>query len=89
MALEDAVAAALLVVLSGTLVVLSIRALRRYRNRSFVFLLTAFVVALAEGIVISLLILGLLPGDSLPLSIVAAVQVVILVLIYAATLSRG
>jgi hypothetical protein len=79
----------LLVVLSGALVLLSVRALRRYRNRSFVFLLTAFALALAEGVVISLIVLGLLPGDNLPLSVVASVQVVILLLIYAATFSRG
>jgi hypothetical protein len=86
---EDAVSAGLLVVLAGTLVLLSVRAFRRYRNRTFLLLLAAFVIALAEGLVISVIVLGLVQGDSLPLSIVAIVQVVVLLLIYGATLSRG
>ncbi len=88
MALEDAVAAALLVILSGILVVLAVAAFRRYRTASFLFLTGAFAVALAEGIVISLLVLGLLPGGGLSLTIVAAVQVAILLLLYAATFPR-
>jgi len=70
MAVEDAIAAALLVTLSATLALL------------------AFLVALAEGAVIGLLVLGVLPGASMPLFLVAGVQIAILVLIYAATFSR-
>ena len=88
MAVEDAVAAALLVTISATLIFLAVAAFRRYRSPSFVLLTTAFLVALAEGIVISLLVLGLLPGGGMPLFLVAGVQVVVLVLMYAATFSR-
>ena len=85
---EDAVAAALLVTISGTLTLLAGAAFRRYRNPSFVLLTAAFLVALVEGIVISLLVFGLLAGSSLPLIFVAGVQVLVLVLMYAATFSR-
>ena len=88
MAVEDAVAAALLVILSGALSLLAAAAFRRYRNRSFVFLTAAFIVALSEGILISLLVLGVIPGTSLPLSLVASIQAVILLLIYVATFPR-
>ncbi len=88
MAVEDAVAAALLVTISGTLTLLAGAAFRRYRNPSFVLLTAAFLVALVEGIVISLLVFGLLAGSSLPLIFVAGVQVLVLVLMYAATFSR-
>src|SRR2546428_6784483 len=72
MAVEDAVAAALLVTISGTLTVLAVAAFWRYRNPSFVLLTAAFLVALTEGIVISLLVLGLLPGSNMPIFLVAA-----------------
>src|SRR3989442_5275363 len=71
MAVEDAVAAALLVTISGTLTVLAVAAFWRYRNPSFVLLTAAFLVALTEGIVISLLVLGLLPGSNMPIFLVA------------------
>src|SRR3989442_5908327 len=73
MAVEDAVAAALLVTISGTLTVLAVAAFWRYRNPSFVLLTAAFLVALTEGIVISLLVLGLLPGSNMPIFLVADV----------------
>ena len=85
---EDAVAAAMLVVLSGTLVVLAARAFRRYRNRSFLFLIGAFVIALGEGIVVSLFVFGVLSNPGMPLFVVAGIQVAILLLIYAATFFR-
>jgi len=88
MAVEDAIAAALLVTLSATLALLAGAAFRRYRNPSFVLLIAAFLVALAEGVVIGLLVLGVLPGARMPLFLVAGVQIAILVLIYAATFSR-
>src|SRR2546425_10331091 len=89
MAVEDAVAAALLVTISGTLTVLAVAAFWRYRNPSFVLLTAAFLVALTEGIVISLLVLGLLPGSNMPIFLVAGVQELVLGLISAATVSRG
>lgn len=88
MAPEDAVAAALLVVLSGTLVLLAARAFRRYRNRSFLFLTCAFVIALGQGVVISLLVFGVLSAPGMPLFVVAGIQVTILLLIYVATFFR-
>ena len=48
-----------------------------------------FARDLVEGVAISVIVLGLVAGDNLPLSIVAIVQVVVLLLIYAATFSRG
>src|SRR2546422_7130101 len=89
MAVEDAVAAALLVTISGTLTVLAVAAFWRYRNPSFVLLTAAFLVALTEGIVISLLVLGLLPGSNMPIFLVAGVPVFVLVPIFAAPFSRG
>src|SRR2546422_6490157 len=89
MAVEDAVAAALLVTISGTLTVLAVAAFWRYRNPSFVLLTAAFLVALTEGIVISLLVLGLLPGSNMPIFLVAGVPGLVLVPMYAAPLSRG
>src|SRR2546427_12002271 len=71
MAVEDAVAAALLVTSSGALTALAVAAFWRYRNPSFVHLTAAFLVALTEGIVISLLVLGLLPGSNMPIFLVA------------------
>lgn len=88
MAVEDAVAAALLVILAGALSLLAAGAYRRYRTRSFVFLTAAFLVALSEGAIITLLVFGVVPGATLPLSLVAGVQVAILLLIYAASFSR-
>ncbi len=88
MQVEDAVAAALLVILSGALTLLAAAAFRRYRSRSFVFLTAAFIVALVEGVVIALLVLGVIPGTGLPLSLVASIQVVMLLLIYVATFPR-
>jgi len=88
MAPEDAVATAVLVVLSATLVVLAARAFRRYRNRSFLFLIGAFVIALGEGVVVSLLVFGVLSAPGMPLFIVAGIQVAILLLIYVATFFR-
>src|SRR3989475_12595754 len=88
MAVEDAVAAALLVTISGTLTVLAVAAFWRYRNPSFVLLTAAFLVALTEGIVISLLVLGLLPGSNMPIFLVAGGQGLGLVLIYAANFPR-
>ena len=85
---EDAVAAAMLVVLSGTLVVLAARAFRRYRNRSFLFLIGAFVIALGEGLVVSLFVFGVFSNPGMPLFVVAGIQVAILLLIYAATFFR-
>src|SRR2546422_9662887 len=89
MAVEDAVAAALLVTISGTLTVLAVAAFWRYRNPSFVLLTAAFLVALTEGIVISLLVLGLLPGSNMPIFLVAGGPVLVLVLFYSAPVSRG
>src|SRR2546428_11931839 len=77
MAVEDAVAAALLVTISGTLTVLAVAAFWRYRNPSFVLLTAAFLVALTEGIVISLLVLGLLPGSNMPIFLVAGVPILV------------
>ena len=88
MAVEDAVASALLLILSATLTVLAVRAYRRYRNPSFLFLMAAFLLAFANGVVISFLVFGVLPGVALPVSFVAGVQVAILVLIYVATFAR-
>lgn len=88
MAPEDAVATAVLVVLSATLVVLAARAFRRYRNRSFLFLIGAFAIALGEGVVVSLLVFGVLSAPGMPLFIVAGIQVAILLLIYVATFFR-
>lgn len=85
---EDAVAAALLVTLSATLVLLSASAFRRYRNWSFLLLAGGFAAILAEGAVISLLALGLASPDGLWLSVIAGVQVVALVLVYVATFSH-
>src|SRR2546427_6255659 len=89
MAVEDAVAAALLVTSSGALTALAVAAFWRYRNPSFVHLTAAFLVALTEGIVISLLVLGLLPGSNMPIFLVAGAQILVLVLIYPTTISRG
>src|SRR2546427_13102978 len=89
MAVEDAVAAALLVTISGTLTVLAVAAFWRYRNPSFVLLTAAFLVALTEGIVISLLVLGLLPGSNMPIFLVAGGPAFVLLLIYSAPLFRG
>src|SRR2546426_11519410 len=89
MAVEDAVAAALLVTISGTLTVLAVAAFWRYRNPSFVLLTAAFLVALTEGIVISLLVLGLLPGSNMPIFLVAGGQPVGPCLLSHATVSRG
>ena len=88
MAVEDAVAAAVLVVLSGALSLLAASAYRRYRSRSFLLLTAAFIVALSEGVVISLLVLGIISGAGLPLVVVAGVQVAILLLIYVATFTK-
>lgn len=88
MPVEDAVAAAVLVILSGALSLLAASAYRRYRNRSFLLLTAAFIVALSEGVVISLLVFGIISGAELPLVVVAGVQVVILLLIYVATFTR-
>jgi hypothetical protein len=88
MAPEDAVATAALVVLSGTLVLLATRAFQRYRNRSFLFLIGAFVIALTEGVLFSLWVFGVVPGPGMPLFLVAGVQVAVLVLIYGATVFR-
>src|SRR2546427_11995225 len=87
MAVEDAVAAALLVTISGTLTVLAVAAFWRYRNPSFVLLTAAFLVALTEGIVISLLVLGLLPGSNMPIFLVAGGPSFVLLLVYSATFS--
>src|SRR2546426_10513949 len=89
MAVEDAVAAALLVTISGTLTVLAVAAFWRYRNPSFVLLTAAFLVALTEGIVISLLVLGLLPGSNMPIFLVAGAPSFVPAPIYARPLSRG
>lgn len=88
MAVEDAVAAGLLVVLSATLMLLAAATFRRYRHRSFLFLAGAFGIALGEGVAISLLVFGFLGGGGLPLFVVAGLQVAILLLIYAATFFR-
>src|SRR2546427_7979854 len=89
MAVEDAVAAALLVTISGTLTVLAVAAFWRYRNPSFVLLTAAFLVALTEGIVISLLVLGLLPGSNMPIFLVAGGQIFVLLPIFATPVSPG
>src|SRR2546428_11105694 len=88
MAVEDAVAAALLVTISGTLTVLAVAAFWRYRNPSFVLLTAAFLVALTEGIVISLLVLGLLPGSNMPIFLVAGGPVLGPLPLYAPPLPR-
>src|SRR3989442_7859119 len=87
MAVEDAVAAALLVTISGTLTVLAVAAFWRYRNPSFVLLTAAFLVALTEGIVISLLVLGLLPGSNMPIFLVAGVPRLWLLPVFSADIS--
>src|SRR2546425_9082568 len=89
MAVEDAVAAALLVTISGTLTVLAVAAFWRYRNPSFVLLTPAFLVALTEGIVNSILVLGLLPGSNMPIFLVTGVPVFVLFPFYPAPFSRG
>ena len=88
MAVEDAVMAALLVTLSVTLIVLSAAAFRRYRSRSFLLLAGGFAAVLVGGIVISILVLQLASPGGLWLSVIAGAQVVALLLIYVATLSR-
>src|SRR2546428_1291370 len=89
MAVEDAVAAALLVTISGTLTVLAVAAFWRYRNPSFVLLTAAFLVALTEGIVISLLVLGLLPGSNMPIFLVAGGRAFVLLPLFPAPFSPG
>lgn len=88
MAVEDAVLAALLVVLSGALALLSAATFRRYRDRKFFLLTAGFAAVLAEGIVLSLVALDMAPAAGLSLSLVAGAQVVALVLIYAATIPK-
>lgn len=88
MAVEDAVLAALLVVLSGALALLSAVTFRRYRKRNFLLLTAGFAAVLGEGIVLSLVALDLARAGGLLLSIVAGAQVVALLLIYAATLAK-
>lgn len=88
MTVEDVSAAAVLVVLSGTLLLLAVATYRRYRNPSFIFLVAAFILAFAEGLVITLLAFGLLPGAGMPLFLVAGIQAAILLLIYVATFLR-
>src|SRR2546422_3484813 len=89
MAVEDAVAAALLVTISGTLTVLAVAAFWRYRNPSFVLLTAAFLVALTEGIVISLLVLGLLPGSNMPIFLVAGGPSFVPLLVFSASFLRA
>lgn len=89
MAVEDAVTAALLVTLSATLVLLTARAFRRYRNRSFLLLAGGFAAIMAEGILISLLALEFASPGGLWLSVIAGAQVVALVLVYTATFPHG
>jgi hypothetical protein len=88
MAVEDAVLAALLVALAGSLSLLSAVTFRRYRKRNFLLLTAGFAAVLAEGIVLSLVALDLARPGGPSLSIVAGAQVVALLLIYAATLSK-
>lgn len=89
MAVGDAVAAAILVVLSGTLLLLSVRSFRRYGSRSFVVLSGAFLLVFSEGVGISLVALDVIPSTEFPLFLIALLQALALILIYAATLPRG
>jgi hypothetical protein len=85
MAVEDAVLAALLLVLSATLLWLALAAVRRYQNRSFRFLALAFGLVLAEGVALSLSALGFAFPGGIPVAALAGVQVAVLLLVYAAT----
>lgn len=83
--LEEAILAALLLVLSGSLLWLAAAASRRYRSRSFLLLALAFGLFLAEGIALSLFAVGSGTLSDFPISILVGVQVIVLVLVYAAT----
>lgn len=85
MAVEDAVLAALLLVLSATLLWLALAAFRRYRNRSFRFLAVAFGLVFAEAVALSLFALGVAFPSGIPVAALAGVQVAMLLLVYAAT----
>ncbi len=85
MPVEDAIGAALLVILSAALTLLALSAFRRRRGRSFLLLAIAFALFLVEAIVISLAALDLAFGSDLPFAAIAGLQVVALLLMYAAS----
>lgn len=89
MALENAVAAALLTTFAAVLTALSVLSLRRYRTRSFAVLTVAFSLICVEGIGISLVALDVVSSSEFPLSLIAGLQAAALLLIYAATFRRG
>ncbi len=85
MPVEDAIGAALLVLLSAALTVLALAAFRRQRGRSFLLLGMAFALFLAEAVLISLAALdvGFVTGVSL--AAITGLQVVALLLMYVAS----
>jgi hypothetical protein len=85
MSLGDVIMGALLLVTSGVLVWISVGAFRRHRNRSFLMLAVAFGIFLAEAVAISLFALGMAGPGTFPTTILVGGQVVVLVLVYAAT----
>lgn len=58
MPVEDAIGAALLVLLSAALTLLALATFRRRRGRSFLLLAFAFALFLVEAVLISLAALG-------------------------------
>jgi len=85
MAVVDAVAAALLVTLSGALLLHALRSYRRYRRGALALLGIGFGFICIGGIATSLFVLGLAFSGGFPMSLVASVQVAALVAIYAAS----
>lgn len=88
MAVEDAIMAALLVVLSAALTLLSAATFRRHRSRPFLLLTAGFGAVFAEGLVLSAVALEMASPGGWWLSVIAGAQVVALVLVYAATLPQ-
>lgn len=87
MPVEDAIGAALLVLLSAALTLLALTAFRRQRGRSFLLLATAFALFLAEALLISLAVLDLGFGTGVSLAAITGLQVVALLLMYVASFS--
>ncbi len=85
MPVEDAIGAALLIVLSAALTFLALTAFRRKRGRPFLLLALAFAAFLAEAILLSLAALDLAYGSGVSLALLAGIQIVALLLMYAAS----
>ncbi len=85
MPVEDAIGAALLVVLSGVLTFLALAAFRRKRGRPFLLLTAAFAVFLAEAVLLSLAALNVAFASGLSLALLAGLQIVALLLMYVAS----